>query len=84
MGQDGITVKKVKDEEEKGMISNKRPLKANLSKRTMEYGCFVKVSAADSSHRNFCKMVMVVDVELDNGSLWLDYVIREYVVSCHC
>lgn len=41
-GQDGITVKKVKDEEEKGMISNKRPLKANLSKRSMEYGCFVK------------------------------------------
>lgn len=66
MGQDGITVKKVKDEEEKGMISNKRPLKANLSKRTMEYGCFVKVSAADSSH--LCKMVMVGDAELDNGS----------------
>ncbi|XP_012673633.2 G patch domain-containing protein 4 [Clupea harengus] len=41
-GQDGITVKKVNDdEEEKGMISNKRPLKAMLSK-DMAYGRFVK------------------------------------------
>lgn len=43
VGQDGITVKKVNDdEEEKGMISNKRPLKAMLSK-DMAYGRFVKV-----------------------------------------
>ncbi|XP_076136976.1 G patch domain-containing protein 4 [Alosa pseudoharengus] len=40
-GQDGISMKKVNDEEEKGMISNKRPLKAKLTKG-MQYGCFVK------------------------------------------
>ncbi|XP_062394809.1 G patch domain-containing protein 4 [Sardina pilchardus] len=41
-GQDGILMKKVNDDEEdKGMISNKRPLKAKLSKG-MQYGCFVK------------------------------------------
>ncbi|XP_063055396.1 G patch domain-containing protein 4 [Engraulis encrasicolus] len=40
-GQDGVTMKKVKDEEEEGMISNKRPLKAKLAKN-MQYGCFVK------------------------------------------
>ncbi|XP_048118034.1 LOW QUALITY PROTEIN: G patch domain-containing protein 4 [Alosa alosa] len=40
-GQDGISMKKVNDEEENGMISNKRPLKAKLTKG-MQYGCFVK------------------------------------------
>lgn len=62
LGQDGIVVKKVNDEEEEGMISNKRPLKASLSRKSMEYGCFVKVLAADTGAfqaSNLWRMVMV-------------------------
>jgi len=41
--QNGIQLKKTVDEdEEDGMISNKRPRKAALAKEKL-YGCFVKV-----------------------------------------
>ncbi|XP_017537521.1 G patch domain-containing protein 4 [Pygocentrus nattereri] len=40
-GQDGVVLKKVEEEEEEGMISNKKPRKASLNKSSL-YGCFVK------------------------------------------
>lgn len=46
-------MKKVKDEEEEGMISNKRPLKAKLAKN-MQYGCFVKVHRCQNSRLGPC------------------------------
>lgn len=41
--QDGITLKKtVEEDEEDGMISNKKPRKASQARDKL-YGCFVKV-----------------------------------------
>ncbi|KAI4893261.1 hypothetical protein NFI96_003453 [Prochilodus magdalenae] len=40
-GKDGVVVKKIEGENEEGMISNKKPRKANLKKPAL-YGCFVK------------------------------------------
>lgn len=43
MIQNGIQLKKtVEEDEEEGMISNKKPRKATLAKAKL-YGCFVKV-----------------------------------------
>lgn len=54
--QNGIKLKKTAEEEEDGMISNKKPRKATLAKDKL-YGCFVKVIVCVSFS---CVFVLVV------------------------